>query len=213
MSAQPGPEPYRSVASAFDVDVREVWLLAAHSWDVTGALSAGCQAAFVARPGMALSPIGPQQDSVGADIADAVGRSSTATPAEPSSQASWLSCFSCSLSDSRRCARMPSAAQLAFHDQMRKLWETHHLDSPGDRHLRGRHARLRYNGHPAAAEPGRHQQRVQAVLRVTRPPHGSPRCCTPHHHRGRDTPSSKGRRHERRQRGQCPLVRKRQRHR
>jgi 2-haloacid dehalogenase len=46
---KPGPEPYRSVASAYDVDVSEVRLLAAHSWDVTGALSAGCQAAF-ARP-------------------------------------------------------------------------------------------------------------------------------------------------------------------
>jgi 2-haloacid dehalogenase len=76
------------VASAFDVDVREVRLVAAHSWDVTGALSAGCQAAFVARPAMVLSPIGPQPNSAGADVADVVGRSSTATPAEPSSQAS-----------------------------------------------------------------------------------------------------------------------------
>ena len=66
---KPAPEPYRAVASAFDVAISEVRLVAAHSWDVSGALSAGCQAAFVARPGMVLSPIGPQPDIVGADLA------------------------------------------------------------------------------------------------------------------------------------------------
>lgn len=69
---KPAPEPYRSVARAFDVDIAEVRLVAAHSWDVSGALAAGCKAAFVARPGMVLSPIGPQPDIVGADIADVV---------------------------------------------------------------------------------------------------------------------------------------------
>lgn len=69
---KPAPEPYRSVARAFDVDVADVRLVAAHSWDVSGALAAGCTAAFVARPGMVLSPIGPQPDIVGVDIADVV---------------------------------------------------------------------------------------------------------------------------------------------
>lgn len=69
---KPAPEPYRSVARAFAVDIDQVRLVAAHSWDVSGALAAGCQAAFVARPGMVLSPIGPQPDIVGADIADVV---------------------------------------------------------------------------------------------------------------------------------------------
>jgi len=49
-----------------------VRLVAAHSWDVSGALSAGCHAAFVARPGMVLSPIGRQPDIVGADLAAVV---------------------------------------------------------------------------------------------------------------------------------------------
>ena len=44
-------------------------LVAAHSWDITGALSAGCRAAFVARPGMVLSPLGPRPDIVGPDLA------------------------------------------------------------------------------------------------------------------------------------------------
>jgi len=69
---KPAPEPYRAVASAFDVAISEVRLVAAHSWDVSGALSAGCKAAFVARPGMVLSPIGRRPDIVGADLAAVV---------------------------------------------------------------------------------------------------------------------------------------------
>lgn len=69
---KPAPEPYQLVASTMKVDVSEVRLVAAHSWDVSGALSAGCKAAFVARPGMVLSPIGPQPDIVGADLAQVV---------------------------------------------------------------------------------------------------------------------------------------------
>lgn len=69
---KPAAEPYRAVASAFDVAISEVRLVAAHSWDVSGALSAGCKAAFVARPGMVLSPIGRRPDIVGADLAAVV---------------------------------------------------------------------------------------------------------------------------------------------
>jgi 2-haloacid dehalogenase len=69
---KPAPEPYQAVAEAFDVDMSDVRLVAAHSWDVSGALAAGCQAAFVARPGMVLSRIGRRPDIVGADIADVV---------------------------------------------------------------------------------------------------------------------------------------------
>ena len=69
---KPAPEPYQAVARAFDVDTADVRLVAAHSWDVSGALAAGCRAAFVARPGMVISPIGRQPDIVGADIAEVV---------------------------------------------------------------------------------------------------------------------------------------------
>ena len=65
---KPAKEPYLAVAREFDVPPHEVRLVAAHSWDITGALSAGCRAAFVARPGMVLSPIGPQPDITGPDI-------------------------------------------------------------------------------------------------------------------------------------------------
>jgi 2-haloacid dehalogenase len=71
---KPAPEPYRAVAAQFGVAISEVRLVAAHSWDISGALAAGCRAAFVARPGMVLSPLGPQPDIVQTDIAGVVDR-------------------------------------------------------------------------------------------------------------------------------------------
>jgi 2-haloacid dehalogenase len=50
----------------------DVRLVAAHHWDITGALSAGCKAAFVGRPGMTLSPLGSQPDITGPDVAAVV---------------------------------------------------------------------------------------------------------------------------------------------
>jgi 2-haloacid dehalogenase len=72
---KPAPEPYRLVAERTGVELAEVRLIAAHAWDVAGALAAGCAAAFVARPGMVTSPLGPQPDVIGADlgeVADAI---------------------------------------------------------------------------------------------------------------------------------------------
>jgi 2-haloacid dehalogenase len=66
---KPAPQPYQEVARASGVAIDQVRLVAAHSWDVSGALSAGCRAAFVARPGMVLSPLGEQPDIIGPDLA------------------------------------------------------------------------------------------------------------------------------------------------
>src|SRR5438093_4425972 len=43
-------------------------LVAAHAWDVLGAMRAGCAAAFVARPGKALFPLADTPDIVGRDL-------------------------------------------------------------------------------------------------------------------------------------------------
>jgi 2-haloacid dehalogenase len=67
---KPRREPYELVARTFDVAIGDVRLIAAHAWDVAGALAAGCRAAFVARPGMVLSPLGEQPDVVGTDLAE-----------------------------------------------------------------------------------------------------------------------------------------------
>ena len=71
---KPAPEPYFHVASSQGVSVAEVRLVAAHAWDVSGALAAGCRAAFVARPGAVLSPLGDQPDILGADLTEVVDR-------------------------------------------------------------------------------------------------------------------------------------------
>jgi 2-haloacid dehalogenase len=67
---KPAPEPYRAAADALGVGTSEVRLVAAHAWDVAGAMRAGCAAAFVARPGMVLDPLAEPPDVVGADLSE-----------------------------------------------------------------------------------------------------------------------------------------------
>jgi 2-haloacid dehalogenase len=72
---KPKPEAYAFAAREVGVGLAGVRLVAAHAWDVSGALAAGCAAAFVARPGQPLSPIGDHPDIVGDDlgaVADAI---------------------------------------------------------------------------------------------------------------------------------------------
>jgi 2-haloacid dehalogenase len=65
---KPAAKAYHHVANRSGVDVSAVRLVAAHAWDISGALAAGAKAAFVARPGMKLSPLGSQPDIVVDDI-------------------------------------------------------------------------------------------------------------------------------------------------
>ncbi len=65
---KPASEPYQMAAKQFGVSVGEVRLIAAHAWDVAGAMRAGCAAAFVARPGKVLNPLAPRPDVVGSDL-------------------------------------------------------------------------------------------------------------------------------------------------
>ena len=65
---KPRREAYALVARSFDIELADVRLVAAHNWDISGALAAGCAAAFVARPGQALSPIGPRPDIAEPDL-------------------------------------------------------------------------------------------------------------------------------------------------
>jgi 2-haloacid dehalogenase len=65
---KPAPAPYRMAARALGVPDREVRLVAAHAWDVAGALRAGCAAAFVAR--QPFDPLVERPDVVGADLSE-----------------------------------------------------------------------------------------------------------------------------------------------
>jgi 2-haloacid dehalogenase len=49
-------------------------MVAAHAWDVVGALRAGCAAAFIARPGKVLYPLAAQPDVVVPDLVVAAER-------------------------------------------------------------------------------------------------------------------------------------------
>lgn len=71
---KPAPEAYRMVAEREGVAPGQLRLVAAHSWDVTGALHAGCAAALVLRPGLPPDPLGAQPDVVGEGMTDITER-------------------------------------------------------------------------------------------------------------------------------------------
>jgi 2-haloacid dehalogenase len=67
---KPAPAPYRMAAQTLGVPERGMRLVAAHAWDVAGALRAGCAAAFVVR--QPFDPLVERPDVFGADLAEVV---------------------------------------------------------------------------------------------------------------------------------------------
>jgi 2-haloacid dehalogenase len=67
---KPAAEVYQMAAQELGVPVDQIRLVAAHDWDVVGALNAGCAAAFIARPGKVLNPLLPKPDIIGLDLVD-----------------------------------------------------------------------------------------------------------------------------------------------
>jgi 2-haloacid dehalogenase len=65
---KPAAGPYWYVGSELRVETTALRMVAAHAWDVVGAMRAGCAAAFVARPGKVLYPLAPTPDIVGPDL-------------------------------------------------------------------------------------------------------------------------------------------------
>lgn len=65
---KPAAEVYQMAARELGVPIEQIRLVAAHDWDVVGALNAGCAAAFIARPGKVLNPLLPKPDIVGKDL-------------------------------------------------------------------------------------------------------------------------------------------------
>jgi 2-haloacid dehalogenase len=55
-------------AERMGVSIQQVRLVAAHAWDIAGAMRAGCAGAFIARPGAVLDPTAPRPDVIGADL-------------------------------------------------------------------------------------------------------------------------------------------------
>lgn len=65
---KPAPETYHYAADQLGVAIGRIRLVAAHDWDVTGAIRAGAQAAFVARKGMVLGKTAELPDIFGPDL-------------------------------------------------------------------------------------------------------------------------------------------------
>lgn len=67
---KPAPEPYRMAAETLGVDLSDIRFVAAHTWDVAGAMQVGCAAAFVARPGKVPDPALPTPAITGTTLRD-----------------------------------------------------------------------------------------------------------------------------------------------
>jgi 2-haloacid dehalogenase len=65
---KPAAEAYAGAARELGVKVGEIRMIAAHAWDVHGAMRAGCAAAFVERPGAVWNPLLERPDIVGPDL-------------------------------------------------------------------------------------------------------------------------------------------------
>lgn len=65
---KPDLEVYRRTAAHLGIAPGELMMVAAHAWDVMGALKAGWRAAFVARPGKVLFPLAPVPEIVAPDV-------------------------------------------------------------------------------------------------------------------------------------------------
>jgi 2-haloacid dehalogenase len=70
---KPAPQPYRYAAGRLEVPPESMLLVAAHGWDVAGAMAAGARGAFVARPGMVPDPR-DRPDMVVADLGELADR-------------------------------------------------------------------------------------------------------------------------------------------
>lgn len=71
---KPAPEPYHMAAERMGVDIGQMRLVAAHAWDIAGALHAGAAAALVVRPGVILDPLFPSPDIRGRDLREVAER-------------------------------------------------------------------------------------------------------------------------------------------
>lgn len=65
---KPFTDTYAWGAHKMGVNPEECMLIAAHGWDVAGALWAGWRAAFVSRPGQQLYPLAPKTEIVAPDL-------------------------------------------------------------------------------------------------------------------------------------------------
>ncbi|HEV8470910.1 MAG TPA: haloacid dehalogenase type II [Candidatus Limnocylindria bacterium] len=71
---KPAAEAYQTAARELGVATADVRMVAAHVWDVQGALRAGCTAALIERPGVIWNPLLERPDVAGKDLAEVAER-------------------------------------------------------------------------------------------------------------------------------------------
>jgi 2-haloacid dehalogenase len=67
---KPAPESYQYAARALGVSTSEIIMVAAHGWDIAGAMQAGLQAAFIERKGQSLYPLASKPQFVCEDLVE-----------------------------------------------------------------------------------------------------------------------------------------------
>ncbi len=67
---KPAAEPYQMVANSLRVAPNCLLMVAAHSWDIAGAIGAGLSGAFVARPRQILDALAPKPTFVAPNLVD-----------------------------------------------------------------------------------------------------------------------------------------------
>jgi 2-haloacid dehalogenase len=67
---KPAPQVYLAGAKSLKVAPGDMMMVTAHNIDTTGAIRAGCQAAFITRPGEVLAPTDPKPGIVAKDLHD-----------------------------------------------------------------------------------------------------------------------------------------------
>jgi len=71
---KPAAEPYQMTATSLGVAPDSLLMVAAHSWDITGAMRAALSGAFIARPGQILDALTPRPAFVATDLVDLARR-------------------------------------------------------------------------------------------------------------------------------------------
>lgn len=65
---KPAREVYEMAATTLGITTNEMRMVAAHDWDIAGAMRAGCAGAYLLRPGMVRNPLHPTPDIVESDF-------------------------------------------------------------------------------------------------------------------------------------------------
>ena len=65
---KPARAAYEYAADQLDVETSDILMIAAHPWDIAGAIAAGCDTAFIARPNKVLNPSGKPPKFYGSDL-------------------------------------------------------------------------------------------------------------------------------------------------